>query len=308
MCPCPCWSRLRLTTIAFACMATLAHSQNAAPEVLPMGMTITPLLPPGVVFQTLNPGLPTLLDFKAGMAVTLAISPSGNTLLALTSGFNQNRDTNGNVDPATSNEYVVVYDVSRARPVQTQVLEIKTNAFDGLVWRPDGREFYVSGGPDDLIHVFVEQGGKWTESSSVPLNHNGVGLGLYGILPVVAGLDVTNKIVAEIDSIAPPEVFRNPARYKGAGPNSLALSPDEKWLYVTNGGTNSVSVISLGEAGDAREGATPRTVGLIPTAWYPNAVAASRDGSVLYVVNGKSIPGANSNACIDAASRYHRLR
>ena len=423
MCPCLLWiSRFLLATLVFACMAARAYGQDAAPELLPTGMTITPLLPRGVVFQTLNPGLPTLPDFKAGMAVTLALSPDGKTLLALTSGFNQNLDASGKVDPATSNEYVFVYDVSRGTPAQSQVLQIRTNAFDGLAWRPDGKEFYVSGGPDDLIHVFVKQGGKWTESSSVPLNHNGVGLGLYGILPVVAGLDVTrdgkhllaanyendsvsaidlathtveseldlrpgiidpqksgtpggtypywivikgddrayvssqrdreidvldlsampnlrlidrlklpgqpnkmildhsgarlfvaqdntdtvavidtssNKVVAEIDTIAPPEIFENPARYKGAGPNSLALSPDEKWLYVTNGGTNSASVIRLRE--DGRED-TARTVGLIPTAWYPNAIVVSYDGSMLYVANGKSIPGANPKACIDTAA------
>ena len=420
------WSpRPLLMIVAFACTATLSHAQVPAPEVLPTGMSITPLLPRGVVFHDLNPGLPSLPEFKAGMAVTLALSPNGRILLALTSGFNQNLDANGNVDPETSNEYVFVYDVSGGKPVQAQVLQIHTNAFDGLAWRPDGKEFYVSGGPDDLVHVFADRNGKWGESSTIPLNHNGVGLGLYGILPVVAGLDVTrdgkhllaanyendsvsaidltthtveneldlrpgvidptnkgrpggtypywiaikgndrayvssqrdreidvldlsalpvlrvidrinlpgqpnkmilnrngsrlfvtqdntdtvaeidtstNKIVAEIDTIAPPEVFENRARYKGAGPNSLALSQDERWLYVTTGGTNSISVIRLGERADADEKETPRAVGLIPTAWYPNALAVGHNGAMLYVVNGKSIPGANPKACIDAAA------
>ena len=116
-----------------------------------------------------------------------------------------------------------------------------------------------------------------------------------------------NKVISEIDTVAPQKVFLNPQKFKGAGPNSLALSPDEKWLYVTNGGTNALAVILLGDFdGSApdhpwREG-EPRTTGLVPTAWYPNAVAASRDGSMLYVVNGKSMPGANPKACIDAAA------
>lgn len=393
-------------------------------------MSITPLAPRGVVFQALNPGLPTLPDFKAGMAATTVLSPDGRTLLALTSGFNQNLDASGNVDPATSNEYVFVYDVSGKQPQQTQVLQIVTNAFDGLAWRPDGQEFYVSGGPDDLVHVFRSQDGMWMEGPPISLNHGGVGLGLFGILPLAAGLDVTSdgrhllvanyendsvsavdltthtveseldlrpgiidptlsgapggtypywiavrgtdrayissqrdreivvldlaqlptlrvidriplpgqpnkmildrsgsrlfvaqdntdavavictthdKVVAEIDTIAPPQVFSNPWKFKGAGPNSLALSPDEKWLYVTNGGTNAVSIIRMARFDDATEGhpwkgPAPQTVGLVPTAWYPNAVAASRDGSMLYVVNGKSMPGANPNACIDMAA------
>jgi hypothetical protein len=77
----------------------------------------------------------------------------------------------------------------------------------------------------------------------------------------------------------------------GSSPNSLALSPDERTLYVTNAGTNSVAVISLDERGDGR------VKGLIPTGWYPNSVSASADGNWLYVVNGKSNAGPNPEQC-----------
>lgn len=168
----------------------IAHSQQD-PEVLPTGMRLTPLAAPGSAMQPLNPGLPTLPDFKAGMAVTTGLSPDGRTMLVLTSGFNQNLDANENVDPATSNEYVFVFDVSEGKARKTQILQIHTNAFDGLAWNPNGKEFYVSGGPDDLVHVFDWRKDTWTEVTTVPLGHNGIGLGLYGILPVAAGMDVT---------------------------------------------------------------------------------------------------------------------
>jgi len=131
--------------------STLAQSQ---PEMLPTGMSITPFAQPGTTFQFLNPGLPTLPDFRVGMAVTSALSPDGCTLLILTSGFNQNLDATGSVDPNTSNGYVFVFDVTGRAPRQEQVIQIVTNAFDGLAWNPTGNAFYVSGGPDDLIHVF----------------------------------------------------------------------------------------------------------------------------------------------------------
>lgn len=417
--------------IAFS-TAVLPGLAQVSSQELPTGMSITPLAPQGVTFQTLNPGLKTLPKFLADMAVTTALSPDGGTLLALTSGFNQNLDASQNVDPATSNEYVFVYSTAKAQPELTQVIQIKTNAFDGLVWRPDGQEFFVSGGPDDLVHAFQNKGGKWTEEAAIKLNHNGVGLGLGGILPVAAGMDATqdskhllvanyendsvsaidlktrkvvaeldlrpgkidpaesgtpggtypywvavkgndtayissqrdrevvvldlrslpdmtviariklpgqpnkmvldkagqrlfvaqdntdsvavictvdNQVEGEIDTIAPRHVFANETRLKGAGPNSLALSPDEQFLYVTNGGTNSLAAIRL-RAKDQAAPSTdvhawqaypPRTVGLIPTAWYPNAVAVSHDGAMLYVLNGKSMPGANPQACFDSA-------
>jgi DNA-binding beta-propeller fold protein YncE len=360
------------------------------------------------------------------MAVTSALSPDGNTLLILTSGFNQNLDATGNVDPNTSNEYVFVFDVTGPSPRQVQVIQIATNAFDGLAWSPTGNAFYVSGGPDDLIHAFHRgAGGLWQEGSAIPLNHNGQALGWNGIIPVVAGLDVTkngryllaanyendsvsvvdlsagtvisefdlrpgiidpakngtpggtypywvvvkgnhkayvssqrdreievldisspssiqllsrialpgqpnkmilnqagsrlfvaqdntdsiavidthsDRVLEEIGTIAPPSVFPNNRGYKGAGPNALALSPDERRLYVTNGGTNSVAVIQLAGETEGISNNESQIVGLIPTAWYPTAVSVSRTGTYLYVLNGKSIPGPNPKACIDAAA------
>src|SRR6185369_1611569 len=72
---------------------------------------------------------------------------------------------------------------------------------------------------------------------------------------------------------------------RGASPNGLRLSPDEKTLYVTLGGANAVAIVSL-------EG-TPRLAALVPTGFYPNDVAISRDGSMVYCAYGKSATGPN---------------
>ena len=100
----------------------------------------------------------------------------------------------------------------------------------------------------------------------------------------------SNKVLASVNTTAPDEVFgwHTP---KGSNPNSVALSPDEKFAYVTNGGTNSVAVIRLGDGDDLR------VVGLIPTGWYPNSVSVSPDGLTLYVVNSKSKETANPLNC-----------
>jgi YVTN family beta-propeller protein len=102
----------------------------------------------------------------------------------------------------------------------------------------------------------------------------------------------TDQVVEHFGTLAPHQLFANPSGWRGANPNSLALSPDEQTLYVTNGGTNSVAVIDL---------AQHRVAGLIPTGWYPNSVSVSRDGAHLWVVNGKSIAGPNPGACLDVS-------
>jgi YVTN family beta-propeller protein len=97
----------------------------------------------------------------------------------------------------------------------------------------------------------------------------------------------TNAVLETIHTTAPSGVLRGQAQLPGAAPNSLALSPDEKTLYVSNGGMNAIAVISL------LPGQPHRVVGLIPTGWYPQSVSISRDGRMLYDVNSKSNPGPN---------------
>ena len=60
-------------------------------------------------------------------------------------------------------------------------------------------------------------------------------------------LDTTKNVVLEtIPVLAHPLVLPDSlAQYSGANPNSAALSPDEKQLYVTLGNLNAIAVIAL---------------------------------------------------------------
>jgi DNA-binding beta-propeller fold protein YncE len=119
-------------------------------------------------------------------------------------------------------------------------------------------------------------------------------------------IDTTTNKILETIAVGAPQGWGLNARLPGAAPNSLALSPDEKVLYLTESGINAVGVVSLT--------GKPALVGLIPTAWQPNAVSVSRDGHMLYVTNGKSPAGANPLNCMrvkhdspacDAAHQLH---
>src|SRR5216683_127611 len=115
----------------------------------------------------------------------------------------------------------------------------------------------------------------------------------------------THQIIEEIGTTAPKSVFANNKGFKGSSPNSVAVSADGEFLYVSNGGANSVAVIHLahdGEGAGGPSGPGSELQGLIPTGWYPNSVSVSADGSILYVVNGKSNAGPNPQNCRDAAS------
>lgn len=151
----------------------------------------------------------------------------------------------------------------------------------------------------------------------------------------------SDRIVESIGTLAPRPVFTDRAGrpiykpgagFKGAVPNSVRLSPDQRWLFVTNGGTNAVAVIRLAGSGlgphlqaaaDRSRGSDEeenegdgnnthgshsahrehsRVIGLIPTGWYPESVNVSPDGQWLYVTNGKDNAGPDTGACRNSLS------
>jgi YVTN family beta-propeller protein len=67
----------------------------------------------------------------------------------------------------------------------------------------------------------------------------------------------------------------------GSTPNSVALAPDGKVLYVANADNNSVAVIDVAERGRSRP------LGFLPTGWYPTFVTTSADGKRIIVASGK---------------------
>ncbi len=418
-------SALSLSAVlATPVLAQTGSSNTGQPVILSTGQRITPLAPRGARFEPLNPGLADNPSYTVGQAVTTVVSPDGKTLLILTSGYNLVNYTTGtnagNTNPADSTEWVFVFDISGATPVQKQAIPV-ANTYSGIVFSPDGNNFFVAGGDSDNVHIYGQKAGVWSETQTVALNHlqlanaaagNSGGLGL-AVPPEAAGLSIsadgsrllvanyendsvsvltkpngywavgaevqlrpgksqngvvasgvpggeypywiqfkgndtayvssirdrevdyisalgvlsriklpgnpnkmilnkaqtllyvaqdnsdtvavidtnTQQVIDEIPVTAPAAVYANKQGYKGVNPNSLALSPDEKTLYVTNGGENAVAVVRLNGASNSE------VAGLIPTGFYPNSVSVSADGKLLYIVNGKSSTGPNPQNC-----------
>jgi hypothetical protein len=72
---------------------------------------------------------------------------------------------------------------------------------------------------------------------------------------------------------------------RGVLPFGMALSPDEKRLYVACAGINAIAVL------DAHKGIVRE---YLPTAWFPARVEVSHDNKTLYVANAKGF-GAGPN-------------
>ena len=246
-------------------VSVLASGQrrNSAPvggNLLPDGFYITPTAAPGSIFQGLPTGLRPDGSADANGAVNTALSPDGTALLIVTTGYNTGFYTQGPdgtaitwaaLDPLTgipsstttpNAEWVFVFDVRGATPVQKQLINIP-NAYHGLVWDPSGTRFYVAGGIDDRVEVFASStSGASADGTYAPdapfvlLNHNqpaDVPVQEYPTGGLFSSTPINNNPIAQY--------MYMPFSALAAG---LAISPDGTTLYVANYENDSVSVIN----------------------------------------------------------------
>lgn len=77
-------------------------------------------------------------------------------------------------------------------------------------------------------------------------------------------------------------------QFRGVIPFGLALSPDQKRLYVAEAGINAIAVINVLDQ---------KVIGHIPTGWFPAKVEVSNDGQKLIIANAKGYgSGPNGGA------------
>ena len=312
----------RIAIILQAVIFAIAPTAFALePQAIPnSGQQITPTAPAGASFVPLNPGLADRPEYLAGQAVTTVVSPDGNTLLVLTSGYNLVDSSPGTVVPADSTQFVFIYDISHYKPVQKQVLPIP-NTYSGMAFGPSGAEFYVSGGADDNVHLYsLGENGVWAESAGSPiaLGHRGVGLG-PSIKPQAAGIAVTqdgNKLVVanyENDSISVLTKNQSPWTVSG----ELDLRPGKEnaahrgvpggeyplWVVTKGNDTAYVSSLRDREIVVVKITAQPTVAARIRVPGQPNRMVLNQSQSKLYVAEDNTdsvgVIDTNSNQVLD---------
>src|SRR5262249_50208883 len=208
----------------------------------------------GAVQQFLNPGLPAYPNFVAGEAVRSQLSPDGTTLAVITAGQNSLDKPDGSLDTANSTQYIFIYNVAganKAQPVLKQVIK-QTNAHVGLVFSPDGKTLYATGGVDDAVYAYTKNAGAWALSATISLGHHNVGVGLQ-VQPNASGLGISKDgktlVVANNynDSISVIDTATDTVRYEH----------DLRPFFAGNegqdggvGGTFPIGVVVKGTAGN----------------------------------------------------------
>ena len=263
-------------------------------------------------------------------AVGLAISPNGERLLVA----NYQNESVSLIDTKMRS----VVDETDLRPgVIDPVFTGKPGGtYPNLVAFVTGRKAYVTSQRDRELIALSIDGDKISVSNRTPLAGQPTAIVLNGSqsrayvaldnTDRVATIDTNiDRVLETIGAAAPVSVFRNPSGLRGANTNGLALSNDERTLFASNGGLNAVAVIELGgvaidpavakaasvttidDEGDEKIKMSgmpdaSKVIALLPTGWYPTAVALGKDAAHLYVANGKSNAGPNPLGCRNTVS------
>jgi YVTN family beta-propeller protein len=171
---------------------------------------------------------------------------------------------------------------------------------------------YVSCWNDSSVAV-ISLGGKATVRGYIAVDRHPTAMVVSagGTRLFVANSNADS--VSVIDTLTNKEIERIDVRLAenalpGASPEGIALSADEKTLYVANAHSNAVAVVELSEKarGGSAEAkskgpAKSKILGFIPTGQYPSAVAVA--GGRLFIGNGKGTGFEPSSMRVDNSGR-----
>ena len=229
--------------------------------------------------------------FPAGVATAndrLIVANSGLSAYAqLTQAVPAPNFAAPNVDPLQSSSLSVVgLDATGAFSAQPDADNIPMDPV------PNGVENVGGARPDAVV---VRHAGGYAYVTLANVDRVAA-VRLDGQAHVVPGLDLPFFVTKS---------FKSPY---GTQPSAEVLSRDDKRLYVALAGLNAVAVV------DAHDPAHLHRLGLIPTAWYPSALALSPNGRYLYVTAAKGVDGWGELQRVDlqhlplAAATYSALR
>jgi YVTN family beta-propeller protein len=149
---------------------------------------------------------------------------------------------------------------------------------------PDHKMLYISCWAGSKIALFDTNLEKITGSVPVGSHPNDLCVTKTGQFLFVANADDNSVSVIDTRKMSVIETL-NTALYpdapSGSTTNSVALSSNEKTLFIANADNNCLSVFNVSIPGNSK------SMGFIPTAWYPTCVRVARNK--ILVSNGKGL-------------------
>ena len=166
-----------------------------------------------------------------------------------------------------------------ARKVNTKI-KLPAEAYS-CVLSPDEKTLYISIWGAEQVVCYNTATAAIT-SIKVGNHPNELLLNKKGTYLFVANANDNSVSVISTKSRKTVEVFSTalyPTKLTGSTTNGLALSPDEKTLYIANADNNCLAVFDVTKPGASQ------SKGFIPVGWYPTNVKTL--GNKILVANGK---------------------
>ena len=149
---------------------------------------------------------------------------------------------------------------------------------------PDRKMLYITCWGCDKVIIFDT--GQMKLSGSIPVgdNPNDMCLTKNGQYLYIANANDNSVSVIDTRKAKVLEVLDAalyPGSPSGSTTNGVALSSDEKVLYIANADNNCLAVFDVRQPGSAR------SLGFIPTGWYPTCIRFANNK--LFISNGKGL-------------------
>jgi len=150
---------------------------------------------------------------------------------------------------------------------------------------------YVSLWGQSAVAVVNRKDGKLLQTWATASHPTEMALSPDGKRLFVSCANSTRVSVLSTDSGKESETLNcslYPGVPSGNTPGSLDLSPDGQLLFVANSDANNLAVFRVDQPGQSR------SLGFIPTGWYPTSVRFHAAQKTLFVANGKGL-GSKAN-------------
>jgi YVTN family beta-propeller protein len=164
-----------------------------------------------------------------------------------------------------------------------QKLALGTEAYTCLL-SADASRLYISLWGADKVITYDTRKERMIDSVVVGDNPNDLCLSHNGKMLYVANANDNTVSVIDLKHSKVLETLNTaviPTPLSGTTTNSVALANDDRTLYVANADNNCLAVFDVSMPGSAR------SLGFVPTGWYPSVVRVI--DSKLYVANAKGL-------------------
>jgi len=228
-------------------------------------------------------GVPTLVDEYEvfGFPIGITLTPNENRLL-VTSGYGSSVHI---INRLTGN-------TAKVAPAGVYPYEVVTSN--------DGSEAYVSNWGGSSVTVINVLTGERLAEIAVGMHPEGMVLSPDGDTLYVANADSDTVSVIDVDTRVETDVYDiyRADEIVAGTPADIAITDDGNQLYVAASGLNAIVVL---------DAATGDVDGMIPTGYYPTAVALDEGNDVLYVTNGKGGRAMEGGVGVDMSGTLQQI-